>query len=173
MLVSKPLVGHLEARGVAHALIGGVAMAAWGLARFTADLDLLVLDPDILRPDFWEGSGLPTPLLRAGDAEDPLGGVARFALDPPHDLIVGKGRAARVALDRRVRRPSLPCPVADPLGLILLKLEAGAPQDAFDILGLLQAASALGQPGLRQDLLPFLPGLSPEARAFWEKVQGL
>jgi hypothetical protein len=173
MLVSGPLTAHLDRMRVPFALIGGLALAAWGVARFTDDVDLLTLDPRVLQRAFWDGAGLPSPEIRPGDAEDPLGGVVRLALDPRHDLILGKGFAALTALERRVEKPGLPCPVADPLGLVLLKLEAGSPQDAFDVLSLVEAADALGILDLARDVQERLPRLSPHAAAFWEKIQSL
>lgn len=172
MLVDKVLAEHLHERETRFCLIGGVAMAAWSVGRFTADVDLLTLDGRVLQKDFWLDSGLPAPTIRTGDAEDPLGGVVRFALDPPHDLILGRGYAARVALENSVRHPGLPCFVADPLGLILLKLEAGAPLDAYDVLGLLSTTAGLGAASLLT-LADHLPHLSPEAQAFWHRIQSL
>ena len=173
MLVAEKLLDHLEHSGVASCLIGGLALAAWGHARFTQDVDLLTLDDRILQPSFWQDSGLPEPTLRAGDATDPLGGVARIPLQPVHDLILGRGHAASHALDTAVAREGLPCRVASPLGLSLLKLEAGGPQDGFDILALLGLSSVLGFPDLTAEIQQQLPRLGPEARRFWEKLQSL
>jgi hypothetical protein len=167
MLVDAGLASFLDSQKLRYCLIGGVALAAWGHARFTADVDLLTLDSRILDPGFWSGHHLPPPEIRAGDSEDPLGGVVRVPLNPVHDLILGKGHAARVALGHSVSREGLPCPVASPLGLIALKLEAGGPQDAYDILAL------LGDPGLEASVDLELPDLSGDARAFWAKIQSL
>jgi len=120
MLVSTQLAAHLNRMEVPFLLIGGVALASWGIARFTADVDLLTLDPRVLEGSFWDGAGLPPAEISRGDLEDPLGGVVRLALDPRHDLILGKDFAARKAMAGGVVRPGLPCPVAGPLGLALV-----------------------------------------------------
>lgn len=167
MLVDSGLASFLDSRDLRYCLIGGVALAAWGHSRFTADVDLLTLDARILQPGFWSGGGLPVPEIRIGEAEDPLGGIVRIPLEPVHDLLLGKGRAAEIAIRNSVTRAGLPCRVALPLGLSVLKLEAGGPQDAYDILAL------LGDAGLATALELELPHLSADARAFWGKIQSL
>lgn len=97
----------------------------------------------------------------------------RFPGPPRQDLILGRGAAARLAMDTSERPEAFPCPVASPLGLTLLKLEAGSPQDAADILALFGNAEALGRPSLRQDVSSSMPQLSREAQAFWTKISSL
>ncbi len=63
--------------------------------------------------------------------------------------------------------------MASPLGLILLKLEAGNPQDAADLLALLTNAEALGRPRLKDDVTSVVPQLTHEAQAFWIKISAL
>lgn len=167
MLVDSGLASFLDSRKLRYCLIGGVALAAWGHSRFTADVDLLTLDDRILDSGFWLGNDLPAPEIRPGEADDPLGGVVRIPLNPVHDLILGKGHAASLALRQSVPRAGLPCLVASPLGLIALKLEAGGPQDAYDILAL------LGDPGLEAAVGLELPDLSSDARAFWSRIRSL
>jgi hypothetical protein len=48
MLVSTDLSAHLTRMEVPFILIGGVALASWGVSRFTADVDLLTLEPRVL-----------------------------------------------------------------------------------------------------------------------------
>jgi hypothetical protein len=43
------LLGALDRDAVDYALIGGLAVAVWGAPRFTQDIDLLVLRPDVDR----------------------------------------------------------------------------------------------------------------------------
>ena len=131
------------------------------------------MDPRVLHQAYWEGPDVPAPIIRVGDAEDPLGGVVRLPLTPPHDLILGRSFGARCTMERCVRPSGFPCAVADPLGLVLLKLEAGAPQDAYDVLALLDATKALGHRDLREEVEAHLPSLDPEARRFWRKLQSL
>ena len=172
-MLDPRLVAFLDQRRVGFCLIGGLALSAWGVARYTADADLLTLDPGVLEASFWAAWTGDSPRIVPGEAEDPLGGVLRFPGPPPQDLILGKGKAAQVAVAGAVRHPSLPCPVATPAGLIVLKLEAGGPQDGADILALLANATSLGLPGLVQEIRDLLPGLSREARAYWERISSL
>jgi hypothetical protein len=72
-----------------------------------------------------------------------------------------------MALRNSTAREGLPCRLAAPTDLVLLKLEAGGPEDAYDILAL------LGNPGLEQAVAAELPQLSTDARAFWTKIQSL
>jgi len=172
-MLDPRLVSHLERHRIPHCLIGGLALAAWGVARYTADADLLSMDSRILDNSLWLEWGPEPPRITKGDSDDPLGGVVRFSGPPRQDLILGRGAAARLALDTSEQSESFPCPVASPLGLILLKLEAGSPQDAADILALLGNAKALGRPSLNEDVAASVPQLTPEARAFWVKISGL
>jgi len=169
-MIDLRLISHLKHQNVGHCLIGGLALAAWGVARYTADADLLTLDPRVLDPSLWSSWGASGPRITQGDSEDPLGGVVRFAGPPRQDLILGRGAAARIALETAERPEAFPCPVASPCGLILLKLEAGSPQDAADILALLGNAQPLGRPDLRAEVQAQVPLLSGDARAFWAKV---
>ncbi len=172
-MIDLHIISHLERQSVGHCLIGGLALAAWGVARYTADADLLTLDPRVLDPSLWSDWVPAGPRITTGDSEDPLGGVVRFAGPPRQDLILGRGAAARIALETAERSEAFPCPVASPCGLILLKLEAGSPQDAADILALLGNAQSLGRPDLRAVVLSQVSLLTGEARAFWTKVSTL
>lgn len=172
-MLDRRLTDHLARHEVPFCLIGGLALAAWGVARYTADADLLTMDPRVLEPAFWSGLSLIPPHITRGDADDPLGGVVRFPGPPRQDLILGRGAAATMALSTSLRAEPFPCPVASPLGLILLKLEAGSPQDAADILSLLGNAEALGRRSLKDDVSSAAPRLSGEAKAFWAKISTL
>lgn len=172
-MLDPRLTSHLERHEIPFCLIGGLALAAWGVARYTADADLLTMDPRILDPGFWSHWEGTPPRITKGDAEDPLGGVVRLPGPPRQDLILGRGAAARIALETCERSEAFPCPVASPVGLILLKLEATSPQDAADILALLGNAEALGRPFLKKDVSSFAPRLTREAQTFWTKVSSL
>ena len=169
-MIDPKLVSHLQFQKVEHCLIGGLALAAWGVVRYTAGADLLTLDPRVLDPSLWSDWGTRGPRITRGDSEDPLGGVVRFAGPPRQDLILGRGAAARIALETAERSEAFPCPVASPLGLILLKLEAGSPQDAADILALLGNAQALDRPSLRAEVTTQAARLTGDAKAFWTKI---
>jgi len=169
-MLDSRLVSHLDKHQIPFCLIGGLALAAWGVARYTADADLLALDPRILDPTLWSTWTGAIPRITKGDLDDPLGGVVRFSGLPRQDLILGRGSAARMALTGAQRREAFPCPVASPLGLILLKLEASSPQDAADILALLGNAEALGLPELKAEVEASIPELTREAQACWGRI---
>jgi hypothetical protein len=56
MLLDARLIAHLEQHEIPHSLIGGLALAAWRVARYTADADLLTLDGRVLQPALWSAS---------------------------------------------------------------------------------------------------------------------
>jgi hypothetical protein len=168
-VLDRALVKHLQRSGVRHCVIGGVALAAHGYARYTADVDLLTMDARVLHGDFWRGAAREVE-IHIGDADDPLAGLVRWRADPPHDLIVGRGYAMSTALDSAVLDATLEVPIASALGLVLLKLEAGGPQDRNDILALAAAGEALDSFDWRESIEKHLPHLSESARAEWQRV---
>ena len=170
-LIPPELSRHLAERQIPYALIGAMALARHGAARYSADIDLMTMRPEVLAADFWVGFP-DRPELRRGDLEDPLGGVVRWSGPRPVDLIVGKGAAMAFAVQTAALDAPLGIPVVTPLALLLLKLEAGGPQDRYDILSLVAAQRALnGAPWLTE-----LSGqeslLSASARAALEELRG-
>lgn len=170
-MIDGRLLGHLDGHSIPFCLIGATALAAHGFARFTADVDLLTLSPDVLRAEFWEGFEGGNVDIRRGEPGDPLRGLVRLEADPVQDLVVGQGYAARFASDTAGLVSGLPCKVASPLGLVLLKLEAGSPRDRLDILGLVSAQRQLTGAPWVDELPAHIPRLSREAQAVWEKVR--
>jgi len=143
-------------------------MAAHGYARYTADVDLLTSSADVLNEKLWvpRFSGE----IHRGDADDPLGGIVRLDLDPPHDLIVGRGFAMSHAVETAERHVGLGCPVATPPDLVLLKLEAGGPQDLLDIHSFVASQKTIDG-AVWLDTLPSLVArCSPDARAAWRRL---
>ncbi len=129
----------LDAAGIRHALIGAMALSAYGVNRATLDLDLLVTDASCLKPDLWaelRARGVAVE-VRKGDLTDPLAGVVRLqdAGEGPIDVVVGKFPwQARLIERAELIGGNLVVRVAD---LVLLKLYAGGPQDAWDVQQLL------------------------------------
>lgn len=167
-MIDRELVRHLSSHHVRFCVIGGVALAVHGVARYTADVDLVTMDRVVLDAGFWHGT--PAGEIRRGDADDPIGGLVRWPGPPPHDLLVGRGHAAQLAVDTAVPSDPLGCSVATPLALTLLKLEAGGPQDCWDVVSLIQAHRALGCAAWVDEVAAHLPRLSAEARASWARV---
>jgi hypothetical protein len=158
--------GILSRERVAHAVIGATALAAHGVSRATADLDLLVVDERCLDDRFWSElatSGVQVQ-VRRGDATDPLAGVVRIfrSGEPALDLVVGRGGWQAQVLERA--RPMQigadAAPVASAPDLVLLKLYAGGPQDLWDVHQLLDANPSLvsqveASPALRELAAPW------------------
>lgn len=134
-----------QARGFVRdfALIGGFAVAAWGVPRATQDLDFAVAvgsaDPRAAA-EFLGGQ------YEEGDADDPLRGVIHLTAGAPHesvplqlvlfppaitDLIFHRIEAVPL-MDRMV-------PVVGWSVLIILKLYACGPQDRLDAEQILKA----------------------------------
>ncbi len=137
---------------ISFALIGGLAVSAWGAVRATEDIDLLAdsspspMKNRALRVDvqrYLEKRGCLAE-WRAGEPDDPIPLLLRVRLPRPlrplgADILWAHKRWQREALARRiiVKVSRLQVFVLHPEDLILLKLEAGGPQDLLDIERLL------------------------------------
>jgi hypothetical protein len=166
---------QLGGRGVPHALIGAGALAVHGVSRSTFGLDLLVTDRAVLSPAFWaplaaRGDGVD---VRAGDDDDPLAGVVRLSRAGSRavDVVVGRSAWQAEAILRAgpCRLGAVPIPVAAPADLILLKLYAGGPQDAWDVEQLL---ALLDRPALVAAVEEQLSRLPTHAAALWRRING-
>jgi predicted nucleotidyltransferase len=164
----------LEGQGVRHALIGAAALAVHGVSRSTADVDLLTVDMRVLDEDFWAELAdrrVGIRLLK-GDFDDPLAGSVRLSVDAEIvDLVVGRFDWQREIVESAPRLPlgELSLPVAKPRGLILLKLHAGGPKDAWDIRALLGAVE--DAPAVASEVERALPRLPQEARRLWSRLR--
>jgi hypothetical protein len=160
MTLVARVVDVLEGNGVAAAVIGGVALAAAGVARSTLDVDLLTTETRVLDAGMWaslQASGV-TVEIRRGDQEDPLGGLVRFEAtgERPVDVILGKYAWQTRAVERAVHVGGGPA-VVSPRDLVLLKLYAGGTQDTWDIVELLQTPQAKALAAEVEDDLRNLP----------------
>ncbi|MBP1620196.1 MAG: hypothetical protein H6Q02_963 [Acidobacteria bacterium] len=173
MTLLARVVAALDGQSVRCALIGATAMAVHGISRATLDFDLLATDQRCLDRSWWAGVKQPGLVIdvRVGAADDPLAGVARFEAvhERAVDVLVGReawqqrlvDRAALFAIeDARVRVAS----VAD---LVLLKLYAGGPQDAWDVHQLLAAE---GRAELVAAVDRGLAELPEECFALWRRI---
>jgi hypothetical protein len=164
----------LSTRGVRHALIGAGALAVHGVSRSTFDVDLLVTETAVLSAAFWSGLGPGTSVdARRGDPDDPLSGVVRLARRGARSVDVVVGRAAWQA-EALARAPVTPLgavalPVVGAADLVLLKLFAGGPQDAWDVEQLLAASDRAALVRAVEAGLPRLPG---DAAALWGRITG-
>lgn len=169
-VVDAELRRRLEAAQVQYCLIGASALAVHGYVRATADIDLLTLDDRVLLESFWAGALV---MIRRGDWDDPLAGSVVWTSSIQHDVIVGRGYAASLALGTAKENEALGCRVAEPLALALLKLEAGGAQDLYDVVALIQHRAAIDGAPWRAAIEAHLPQLSAEARDAWTRMQGI
>lgn len=118
------------------AVIGGVAVAAWGTPRSTGDIDVIARAPLAELRDALKQAGVPCD-IKLGDPEDALPWVIHGALSP-----VGIKEPVKFQIIPAPRRVRLQGDVVTlPNGLriigfedlITLKCAAGGPQDIVDI----------------------------------------
>ena len=159
----------LEVAGIRHALIGALALSAYGVNRASVDLDLFATDPSCLRPELWAGlqSRGVAVQVRKGDLTDPLAGVVRLQApgETPIDVVVGKFIWQTRLLER-----------AEPIGgilvvraadLVLLKLYAGGLQDAWDVQQLLARPF---RDDLVREVESRLSDLPARCQDLWKKI---
>lgn len=171
------VAGILRQHGVPFVVIGAAAMAVRGVSRSTRDLDVLAVSPRCLEADLWaplRAAGV-SMIVRAGDAEDPLAGVVRFTTPgaSPVDLIVGRSRWQHdiVARGEPAVVEQTDVPVATAADLVLLKLYAAGPQDAWDVVQLLEATEPAARTALVAAVEAGLGQLPEEAGRLWRRVQ--
>jgi hypothetical protein len=167
--VSQAVI-YLDERSVPSAIVGGVALAAHGVARATLDADLLVNNPIVLNREFWSDWEATRLEIRRGDPDDPLAGVVQIKEDDsPLDVIVGKHKWMAPIVTRRmwVDIEGISLPVVEPADLILLKLFAGGPQDLVDIEILLTGSTA----DLQKVVEPRLKELPAQLTRLWGKIR--
>jgi hypothetical protein len=164
----------LEREGVPHALIGAAAMAVRGVSRSTADVDLLCVDSRILEREAWatfEARGLLLRVLK-GEPDDPLAGTVRLGGgDEIVDVVVGRYTWQREIVEaaERLSLGDLSLPVAGPVGLVLLKLHAGGPKDAWDIRALFEVSD--DPVAVQAGVESAIHRLPADARHLWSRLR--
>lgn len=139
---------------IRFALIGGLAISAWGAVRATQDIDLLAdSDPSPIS-DRHLRDALAKYLAkrncviewRIGAADDPIPLLLKLGLPGARrrvgaDILWAHRRWHQDALRRRLEIPlgRTHVFVLHPEDLILMKLDAGGPQDILDVQTLLEA----------------------------------
>jgi predicted nucleotidyltransferase len=145
MSLLHDVLAVLEAERVDHALIGAAAMAAHGVSRATADVDLLTVEERVLQPKLWRELETRGAAVRAlkGDFEDPLAGSVRLSLEGDRivDVVVGRYGWQKEIIESAEMTSigEVTVKVARPAGLVLLKLYASGPKDAWDIRSLMES----------------------------------
>jgi hypothetical protein len=172
--VLAEVAGVLERLGSAHAVIGATALAVLGTSRSTLDIDVLTTDLSVLQRATWSevaAHGLDID-IRVGDIGDPLVDVVRVSRgdERPVDIIVGEAPWQRRILGEAQRYTigEVEVPVVGAVGLVLLKLYAGGPQDLWDIEQLL--SSVPNTADLARQVGERLSALPERCRAAWDKV---
>ena len=143
----RKIVSVLENLEVPYALIGGLALAFYGVVRATEDLDLLIL---ITRAEMARlaeqitAKGLPAS-ARKGSPGDPIVGVVVVEVsvdggELTSDLLLPSARWQSEAIRnaRTFEVEGLAVRVVQARDLFLFKLHAGGPQDLLDAGQLLQ-----------------------------------
>jgi hypothetical protein len=161
----------LDRLGVKYALIGAMAMAARGHARFTLDCDFLTTDKAVLDPEVWRE--LPSVDVRKGEFDDPLAGVVRVGDPAEVDVVVGKWKWQHRAIEEAepLQIAGIIMPVARASDLILMKLDAGGYQSRLDILALLEHGPRerlIAEVDAKLDDLPSTA--EKDARAMWREI---
>jgi len=134
---------RLAALGIRHALVGGIAVGAYGAPRNTTDVDFLV------GLEAFESSGVV--LLHKAGVPVRVGDVAV-------DLLPAEEPAMERALAEAVPLGSGP-PVVPLPALVLMKLRALRPHDQEDVRRLVAAGADLGL--VRSYLTSVEPALVP------------
>lgn len=142
------LVAVFQERRVPYALIGGLAVAAWGAPRATEDIDLLAdLAPSPELDAALHAGGFQAE-WRRGASDDPIPLLLRLRTSsgPEMDVVCATRAWEREMLGRAIRLrlaqgPEIPVVAVE--DLIVLKLLAGGPGDLADVADLLQRAGPL------------------------------
>ena len=137
------------------ALLGGLAVSTWGVIRATQDIDVIAdCEPSPIRSLSLRAKikerleDLDSSVeWRVGDYDDPIPLLLRVKLSPAFqgvgaDIIWAHKRWQRDALQRAIGVDVAgdQIPVLQPEDLILMKLEAGGPQDLLDVQELLSVS---------------------------------
>jgi hypothetical protein len=122
-------------------------------------------------------AGGVTVEIRRGDETDPLGGIVRIlgrtalGMTAVIDVIVGRSPWQDDILRRATPRSieGVDVPIATRGDVVVLKLFAGGPQDAWDIEQLLAVGD---RTAIVRHVESSLPRLPPQARALWARIVG-
>ena len=174
MSLLSEVLGVLEREKVPTALIGAAALAVRGVSRSTADTDLLCVDAAILRKEVWAGLERPGRDVRIfrGDPEDPLAGSVRIGDGSEIvDVVVGRHSWQREIIEaaERLSLGEVRVKVATPAAIVLLKLDAGGPKDAWDIRALLEVWPHPEK--VHAEVEAVLPRLSADAQRLWARLR--
>lgn len=142
--VVKAAERSLRAAGIDHVYVGALAVAAFGVPRTTADVDVIAdyreRDASRMADAFRrQGFTVSSEDLRESSAEGSHCTVHDSRSEFRVDLAPAKRPAAKDAIRHlvRVRWRGIMLPIADPEHTIVMKLVYGSDQDVEDALGIL------------------------------------
>ena len=156
------LVAVLDRLGIVYAVMGGVAVRAYGLPRATYDVDVTISIDRSRLPELYAaieevGYTVPEPFLKGW--VDQVSGMPlvkfRLYLDGRGidvDVFLGESEFQKNLLDRRQHHVAERTDLwlVSPEDLILLKLIAGRPRDLGDIQDVLLAHGGLDSAYMRR-----------------------
>ncbi len=175
MSLLQDVVALLDGNAIDHTLIGAAALAIHGVSRSTADIDLFTLDDRVLQEQLWSdlrGRGVDVRSLR-GDYEDPLAGSVRLAMagERTVDVVVGRYEWQKKIVESSeiTSIGEVTVKVAGPAGLVLLKLYAGGPKDAWDIRSLLESHQSAAS--IEADVNAEVLRLPADSQNLWKRIR--
>lgn len=159
--ILAPIDDVFRKNRISYAVIGGYAVAAWGEARATRDVDLLCNTQDLDHIKRLFTSANLEFEHRSGDADDPISDVVRLQVGTPGtpyevDILAGIRGAPGGILQRARSVPieDLVVSVASPEDVIILKLLGGSARDLEDVRSIISAQSGKLDRSLIQRLCP-------------------
>jgi hypothetical protein len=144
---AKKVSAFLKAKGVKHALIGGMGVSAYSPPRTTADVDFLIPEAD--SGVAYELGEDPTPVsgMHLQGLSVNVDGIDVDLMFLPEDLpdaVLGSG-------------PTIDgMPVLPPEAMVLLKMKAGRAKDVGDVVEMLKAG------GDKKAFLKYLKRYAPD-----------
>lgn len=153
--VAKKVSALLKAKGVKHALIGGMGVSAYSPPRTTADVDFLIPEGD--SGIAYELGEDPTPVsgMHLQGLSVNVDGVDVDLMFLPEDLpeeILGSG-------------PTVDgMPVLPPEAMVLLKMKAGRAKDVGDVVEMIKAG------GDKKAFVKFLKKYAPDVYEDFEST---
>jgi len=159
------------------AIIGGIAVIAWGHPRFTADIDCAVAAPIEGLNELFEAFECAGFEPRTEDAlsfakENLVVLLRHRKTGIAVDVSIAQLEFEQRALSRSVNRPfgALQIPVPPITDLLIYKLIAGRPKDHEDVSALLSVARGIDSDRIDTTLAQFDELLDTDRRADWARL---
>lgn len=140
--VAREVSARLRERGVPHALVGGLAVGAYGYERYTRDVDVLIPSDrrDVLKT-LSRGAIYP---LDFSLSKSPLRGVSYCRRGVQVDVMQPLLRGAFLDADLKIPKAGGAPPVVSAPALVYLKLVSNRAKDRADVVELVKAGIMAG-----------------------------